>query len=281
MPGLHEARVLENDPSVEFSRDCPFSKAHICYTIKAGKFLVAAKLRKVLSAPFYEKFRIRADPAGNGDSMYITEYMTSDPITVSPETLLPEARRMLNEHRIRHLPVVDRQKKLIGIVSDRDLRSAYPSSVSSNREKMLSYEQVERATVADMMTTSCSTLSIEASLDDALLLFDEEKIGVIPVVSEDNVVVGIFSLLDLITAYRKLFGVAEKGSVLVGIEDDERENILSDIVTMLDRNGILLTRLIRLSEKDRATKIFMRISSRKPAEVFKLFRSRGFVLLEP
>jgi acetoin utilization protein AcuB len=207
--------------------------------------------------------------------------MTSDPLTISPDVFLPEARRMLNEYHIRHLPVVDRENRLIGIVSDRDLRSAYPSSVISREEKILAFEQVEKTTVADMMTTSCSTLGPDASLDDALIIFDRDKVGGIPVVSEDNVVLGIFSLLDLTAAYRKLFGVAEEGSVLVGVEDDDRDNILSEIVILFEQNGILLTRLIRLVEKNEVTKIFMRINSQKPVEVYKLLRSRGFIFLEP
>jgi acetoin utilization protein AcuB len=213
--------------------------------------------------------------------MYISEYMTSDPITISSAVFLPEARRILNEFHIRHLPVVDRENKLVGIVSDRDLRSAYPSSVTSREDKILAFEQVEKTTVADMMTTTCSTLGPDATLDDALLIFDRDKVGGIPVVSEDNVVLGMFSLLDLTAAYRKLFGVAEEGSVLIGIEDDDRDNILSELVILLEQNGILLTRLIRLAEKNEATKIFMRINSRKPVEVYKLLRSKGFNFLEP
>jgi acetoin utilization protein AcuB len=213
--------------------------------------------------------------------MYISEYMTSDPITISSAVFLPEARRILNEFHIRHLPVVDRENKLVGIVSDRDLRSAYPSSVTTRGDKILAFEQVEKTTVADMMTTTCSTLGPDATLDDALLIFDRDKVGGIPVVSEDNVVLGIFSLLDLTAAYRKLFGVAEEGSVLIGIEDDDRDNILSEIVILLEQNGIQLTRLIRLVEKNKTTKIFMRINSKKPLEVYKLLRSKGFSFLEP
>lgn len=213
--------------------------------------------------------------------MFISEYMTSNPITISSGVLLPEARRILNEFHIRHLPVIDEENRLIGIVTDRDLRSAYPSSVVSRSEKMLAFEQVERSTVAEMMTTNCSTLLPDSTIDDALMIFDRDKVGGIPVVSEENLVLGIFSLLDLTAAYRKLFGVAEEGSILVGVEDDLRDNILSEIIMLLERNGMLLTRLIRLTGKNEVTKIFMRINSQNPNAVFKLLRSKGFVFLEP
>ncbi len=212
--------------------------------------------------------------------MYISEHMTPDPITVSPDMLLPEARRILNTYHIRHLPVVDRENKLVGIVTDRDLRSAYPSSVSLKHDKIMAFEQVEKTTVADIMTTTCAALSPEASLDDALLVFDREKIGGIPVLSEEGVVLGMFSILDLTAAYRKLFGMAEKGSVLIGVEDDGRENILSEIVILLEQVGIALTRLIRLADKDDGAKIYMRINCQRPAEVYKLLITHGFSILK-
>ncbi len=212
--------------------------------------------------------------------MYISEHMTPAPITASSDMLLPEARRILNTYHIRHLPVVDRENKLVGIVTDRDLRSAYPSSVSSKHDKIVVFEQVEKTTVADIMTTTCAALSPDASLDDALLVFDREKIGGIPVLSEEGVVLGVFSVLDLTAAYRKLFGMAEKGSVLIGVEDDGRENILSEIVILLEQVGITLTRLIRLADKNDGAKIYMRINCQRPAEVYKLLKSHGFELLK-
>ena len=208
--------------------------------------------------------------------MYIYEHMTSDPITVSSEIFLPEARLLLNEYDFRHLPVVDEKRKLIGIITDRDLRSAYPSSVTGKSERSLIYGQVEKTKVADIMTTSCSTLRLEATLDDALLIFDRDKVGGIPVVTDMGVVVGMFSMRDLMSAYRKLFGVEDKGSLLVGIADDGRDNIMSKIVVLLEENSIALTRLIRLNQGREDSKIYMRINTLKPSFVRKLLVSNGF-----
>ncbi len=211
--------------------------------------------------------------------MYICEHMTPDPITISSEVFLPEARRILNEYYFRHLPVVDSRRRLIGIITDRDLRSAYPSSVTNESERMLIYSRVEKTTVADIMTTSCSTLDIEATLDDALVIFDRDKVGGIPVVSDELVVVGMFSIRDLTTAYRKLFGMADKGSMLVGIEDDGRENIMSEIVVLLERNSIPLTRLIRLNKGEDGGEIYMRINTQKPKQVFEFLAGNGFTIM--
>ncbi|SDO82377.1 CBS domain-containing protein [Desulforhopalus singaporensis] len=213
--------------------------------------------------------------------MFIYEYMTSDPITVPSSTLLPEARQILNEYGIRHLPVIDSRSRLIGMVTDRDLRSAYPSSVTSKSDAVLAFEQVGKTTVEEIMTTTCATLDPHSSIDDALILFDRYKIGGIPVVSEEDVVIGFFSLLDLTAAYRKLFGVAEEGSILIGVEDDGRDYILSELTALLDRNNIPLTRLIRLAEKEDDARIFMRVTTQRPAEVYKLLKVKKFHVMEP
>ncbi len=211
--------------------------------------------------------------------MHLSEYMTGDPITVPPQTTLTEARRLLNTYHIRHLPVVDDQDRLIGIVSDRDLRSAYPSTVSSNQAKTLVFEEVGKMTVADIMTTTCTALGPEATLDDALLLFDREKIGGIPVLGERGEVLGFFSLLDLIGAYRRLFGMNEKGSLLLGVEDDGRPGIVGELAALVEGWGIALTRLIRLAEPDDRGRIYMRLHGAEPAEVVRLLEERGFVVL--
>ena len=213
--------------------------------------------------------------------MYIYEHMTSDPITISSEILLPEARLLLNEYDFRHLPVVDEKRRLIGIITDRDLRSAYPSSVTVESERMLIYRKVEKTKVADIMTTSCSTLRLEATLDDALLIFDRDKVGGIPVVTDRDVVVGMFSMRDLMTAYRKLFGVDDKGSLLVGIVDDGRETIMSELVVMFEENSISLTRLIRLNQGREGAQIYMRINTLKPGLVRKLLVRSGFNIFVP
>jgi len=213
--------------------------------------------------------------------MYISDYMTPDPITVFSGMSLPEARLTLSENNFRHLPVVDMEKKLIGIITDRDLRSAYPSSVVSQKDKIIAYEQVEQKTVADIMTVSCSTLSPDDTLDDALLIFDRDQVGGIPIVDEIGLVIGIFSLLDLTGAYRKLFGVSHKNSVLVGIEDDGRENILSEISGMFEERGFFLTQIIRLTDKNDTPKIYLRAISNQPLDVYKVLRVKGFTILEP
>ncbi|MBU0665020.1 MAG: CBS domain-containing protein [Proteobacteria bacterium] len=206
--------------------------------------------------------------------MYISRYMIREPLTATPEMTLPEARRLLNENHFRHLPVVDRQGQLVGMITDRDLRSAYPSSVLSESERLQAYARVEKTTVVDVMSTECIGLTPESTLDDALLLFDREGVGALPVL-EDGQLVGIFSSRDLLTAYKELFGVGEKGSVLLGIEDDGQIGLMTRIVTLLEHHEIPFTRLLRIHDIENGNRIYLRLNTYKIASVVTLLREAG------
>ena len=67
--------------------------------------------------------------------MYIARHMTTPAVTVSPDALLPEVRTIMNSRHFRHLPVVDEQQRLIGMITDRDQRSSYPSSIMSEDKR--------------------------------------------------------------------------------------------------------------------------------------------------
>lgn len=209
--------------------------------------------------------------------MYISRHMTSEPITVSPAMLLPEARALLNEYHFRHLPVVDESGELVGMLTDRDLRSAYPSSVISESERRLIYERVENTSVSEIMSTECVSLDIDSTLDDALNLFDRDQLGAMPVL-DDGTVVGIFSIRDLTTAYKNIFGVGEKGAILIGIVDDNSPTIMTKIVTFLEKHEIPFTRLLRTYDRKNGDTIYLRINTFKIAAVLALLEDAGFTL---
>jgi acetoin utilization protein AcuB len=200
--------------------------------------------------------------------------MAKEPLTATPDMKLPEARRLLNENRFRHLPVVDGQGQLLGMITDRDLRSAYPSSVLSEGERIAAYERIKNTTVADIMSVDCIGLTPQSTLDDALLLLDRMKVGALPVLDEGQVV-GIFSSRDLLAAYKELFGVGGKGSVLLGIEDDGEKGLLTRIVNLLEQHDIPFTRLLRFQDIENGNRIYLRLNTYKTASVINLLREAG------
>lgn len=214
--------------------------------------------------------------------MFIYEHMTPKPVTVTPDQTVAEAIDILQQYNIRHLPVVDDQGVLLGILSDRDLRSARPSSVAQSKERGTVEEQVNNTPIAVLMTRDCLFLVPNATLDDALLLFQSRKIGALPVVNEEEKVVGVFTTADLMNAYRDLFGLGAKGSVLVSIEDAGDPQALSKLVRIMEEKQVQFTRLVRVegSEKRKAM-IYLRINTYNIRSVYKALEAEGFTVHVP
>jgi acetoin utilization protein AcuB len=214
--------------------------------------------------------------------MFIADYMTANPLTITADVLLPEARGLLDEHHFRHLPVVDSKNKLIGVISDRDLRSASPSTILDDDTREQHLRVFEKTPVSEIMSTNCSCVGIDASLDDALMVFDRDKVGALPIVSEDDTVIGIFSMRDLTAAYKKLFGAAEKGSSLIAVLDEAKsDNSLSRIALSLEQNHVQCTRLIKITHNSGFDRIYMRVNTDKVDNVHTILQENGFTLLKP
>ena len=124
----------------------------------------------------------------------VKDWMTPDPVTICPETTLPEANRLMKECGIRRLPVVD-NGRLVGIITLGDVREASPSTATSLSIYELNY-LISRLTVGKMMTQDPITIAPDTSIEAAARLMLEHKIGSLPVVDGTRVV-GIITESDI------------------------------------------------------------------------------------
>lgn len=129
--------------------------------------------------------------------MRVEDIMTRDAITLNPGDTIGQADEIMNEYRIRQIPIVDR-KELLGIITDRDIRSFLSGRLFSNPEER---ERTLNTKVASVMTTKPISLSPEDDLRDAVELLIEEKIGGVPVVDKEEGVVGIVTYVDVLRSY--------------------------------------------------------------------------------
>ncbi len=213
--------------------------------------------------------------------MFIISHMTPSPVTIGPEQTVVAALELLEQHDFRHLPVVDGSGRLLGMVTDRDLRSACPSSMLSTPEQELVLDRVKDARVRAIMSTSLVRLHPDSTLDDALLLFRRRSVGALPVVDDGDMLAGIFSLTDLLNAYSRLFGLAEKESTLVALEDRADGGDMAGLVAALERSGIRFTQLVRTSDGQGRGRIYLRVSSLGMKLVHRVIREAGYALYRP
>lgn len=126
----------------------------------------------------------------------VADWMTKDVVTATPDTTLPEAHRLMTEHKIRRLPIIDRNGRLVGIVTRGDIRGAEPSAATSLSIWELNY-LLARLKIAEIMTADPVTIWPEATIQEAAQLMMDKKISGLPVLGRNGQVVGIITESDI------------------------------------------------------------------------------------
>jgi acetoin utilization protein AcuB len=213
--------------------------------------------------------------------MFIDKSMTQDVICINPETSIAEASELLSRHHIRHLPVCDSDGRLAGIVTDRDIRSAMPSIVSSAEGTAKEKERITQLKVSDIMTRKVVTVSPMNTLEDALLLMQRTKVGAFPVVDRTQKLLGIISIRDLMRAFINVLGIEEAGTLLCIVVEDKIGQMkkIVDAITeeRISFGSILVAR--HWEEGKRA--VFPYLLTSNVARVKSKLESLGFSLLNP
>jgi len=142
--------------------------------------------------------------------MLVQHWMTRDVVTIEAETPFLEARLILKEKRIRHLPVVD-HGKLIGVVTDRDLKEAAPSGATTLDVYELNYLLLKMK-VRDLIKRDPITIKPTNSVEKAAFLMHKHKIGCLPVVDQAGMLVGLITETDLMAVMVEILGYEEKGT---------------------------------------------------------------------
>ena len=138
-------------------------------------------------------------------SIPVSAVMARTPVTVTPQTTVPDAIQLLRRHSVRRLPVLDDSGQLAGIVTDRDLKEAMPSDTTSLSIWELT-ALLARLEVREIMTRSVLTVRKDTDLRDAAYTMVEHRVGGLPVVNAHNDLVGVVTSTDVMRAYIDLTG---------------------------------------------------------------------------
>lgn len=144
--------------------------------------------------------------------MLVRDWMTRDPITVTPETPVMDALKILKERGFRRLPVME-NGKLIGITTRKDLKDAMPSRATTLSVWELNY-LLSKLTVSEMMARPVITAHEDEYMEDAALRMQEHGVGGLPVLNEAGHMTGIITITDILRAFIDIMGLKEGGTRL-------------------------------------------------------------------
>ena len=146
--------------------------------------------------------------------------MATDVITVSLSTTLAEARSVMTEHRIRHLPVVNASEELVGLLTQSDVLAATDSILRDEENRI----RARDISIKDVMVTKVATVGESASLRQAALFLEKHRIGCLPVVT-DGKLVGIITDTDFVGVAINLLEQIEE---LEPVEEKFAEEIVDE-----------------------------------------------------
>lgn len=214
--------------------------------------------------------------------MFVSKTMTRKVITISPDADLFEAQDRMAKNNIRHLPVVIEDNKLVGIVTDRDIRSTMPSSLFKELECTLEEKNsICQLKVKDIMTPDPMSISLLDTIQDAMLLIQGERIGALPVVDEDGKLKGIISIRDLLRAFINVMGIEEPGTLL-GILVEEKVGELKKIVDIIVGEGISLGSVLVAKYWEEGKRVvFPYLFAMNVNPVKEKLKTMGYELLDP
>ncbi len=213
--------------------------------------------------------------------MFVSRSMTRKVITVAPDDGIFQAQELMAANKIRHLPVIETDNRLIGVVTDRDIRSALPYEffkASPSEEEKKNFAELK---IKDIMTKNPITISPTYTLQDALLMIQDARVGALPVVDENGILSGIISVRDLLRAFINVLGIGEPGSLLC-ILVEEKVGQLKKIVDAITEENISFGSVLvaRYWEKDKRA-VFPYLLTQNVAHVKEKLINMGFSVLDP
>ena len=212
--------------------------------------------------------------------LLVRDSMTRDVVTLSPQSTAAEALALCREKGIRHLPVME-EGRLVGMVSDRDLRSATPALGDPARAEALQKIRVWGVMVRDVLTAHP-----EDPIEQAANTMREKKIGCLPVLEADELV-GILTSSDVMEALVYLIGAHEPGSRVEVIMPD-RPGALAGVAGLFGELGINIVSVVAGARQEAPEKGLLegrigifKIDTINPKEAVEVLQQAGYRVLWP
>lgn len=167
--------------------------------------------------------------------MIIERRMTRNPVTATPDMSVAEASALMKREKVHRLPVLDKDKKLVGIITEKDILYATPSPATSLSIHEMAY-LLSKLTVKKLMSKDVVTITKDTTVEEAARMMVDQDLSCLPVMEGDNLI-GIVSKSDMFKILLELFGARHFGVRLSFLVQD-KPGTIAKISQALSEQGI-------------------------------------------
>lgn len=205
--------------------------------------------------------------------MDVNSYMSTDLITIGPQTKILDALDLMKKHQIHRLPVV-KGDQLIGLLTDGVISRNTPSTMTSLDMHEVNY-LLNKTNAEDIMVKKVITVHKDALLEEAAVLMRQNSIGVLPVVTGEGHLVGIITDKDIIDAFVDVLGFYKPGvRVVVNVLQD-RKGVLEELTDIFSELEISIQQ-IAVYRKQTPIQVVIQVESDDVAGIKKELEANGF-----
>ncbi len=167
--------------------------------------------------------------------MIIERRMTRNPVTATPDMSIAEASALMKQEKVHRLPVLDREKRLVGIITEKDILYATPSPASSLSIHEMAY-LLSKLTVKKLMSKNVVTITKDTTVEEAARMMVDQDLSSLPVLEGDRLI-GIVTKSDMFKILLELFGARHFG-VRVSFIVEDKPGTIAKISQALSEQGI-------------------------------------------
>ena len=202
--------------------------------------------------------------------MIIADRMKKNPVTATPDMSIKEASEKMKQNKAHRLPVLDDDKHLVGIISEKDILLAAPSPASTLSAYEINY-LLSKLTVKNIMSRNPLTITKETTIEEAVKLMVENDLSCLPVM-EDGFLAGIVSKSDMFKILLEMLGDKHSGVRVEALVND-KVGVVAELAEKLREKGINIISWGTLDGASAGTKVLtFKVENATVAQVKEIFK---------
>lgn len=210
--------------------------------------------------------------------MLVKDVMTRNPLFIHPDMSVPEARALMKKEKVGRLVVLDKNKKLVGIITERDIVNASPS-VATTLDMYEMSHLLSKLKVENVMKKEVVTVDEQEVIEEAARIMVDNDISALPVMN-GSVLVGIVSDGDLYRVFIKLFGAREAGVRLTMLVPEKKGKLNNITSAIAEKGGNFISLLISDGSDVSNKKCIIKVSEISTEELLEAVKPFAIEILD-